>query len=148
MIGVKLKLLRTRDKINQQTLADALGVTKGAVAMWETNKREPSLSMLDCIATYFTVSTDYLLGRSETPQGAAQTDGVSEWEKTLILLYREQTDGVKEAVERLLCTEQSDRVPLYMAAHSTDGQGDRVIFMERSRWEALRHAKETDETLL
>lgn len=44
-----------------QSLADALNVSKGAVAMWETGKRQPSLEKLSEISDLLQVSTDYLI---------------------------------------------------------------------------------------
>lgn len=43
MIGDVVKKLRRNKKIYQQDLADALSVSKSTVAMWETNKRTPSI---------------------------------------------------------------------------------------------------------
>ena len=63
-----LKELRGERGMTQQRLADELGVTKGAVAMWETGKRMPEGGMLVVIAQFFGVSVDRLLG--------AQTDAV------------------------------------------------------------------------
>lgn len=68
-----LKSLRTERGMTQQRLADELGVTKGAVAMWETGKRTPESGMLVVIAQLFGVSVDLLLGASsdvELPRGA------------------------------------------------------------------------------
>ncbi len=69
MFNEVLKTLRTEAKMTQVTLAEALGVSKGAVAMWETGKRVPDSEMLVSIARLFGVSVDYLLL-------AEQTDGV------------------------------------------------------------------------
>ena len=68
-----LKELRAERSITQQRLADELGVTKGAVAMWETGKRMPESGMLVVIAQFFGVSVDLLLGATvdeRLPQGA------------------------------------------------------------------------------
>lgn len=72
MIGDRLKELRKRRGIFQVDLAEILSVSKGAVAMWETNKREPDTEMLKRIANYFNVSLDYLL-ENETDNSAAKT---------------------------------------------------------------------------
>ncbi|MCH4033771.1 MAG: helix-turn-helix domain-containing protein [Lachnospiraceae bacterium] len=40
MIGERLKELRKKNGYTQVTLADNLGVSKGTVAMWETDKRK------------------------------------------------------------------------------------------------------------
>ena len=62
MLDKVLKELRAVSGITQQRLADELGVSKGAVAMWETGKRMPEGSMLVSIAKFFGVSVVMLLG--------------------------------------------------------------------------------------
>ena len=67
MLSKTLKELRTKENITQQELANKLNVTKGAVAMWETDKRVPDAQMLKKIAIYFNVTTDYLLEKENNP---------------------------------------------------------------------------------
>lgn len=61
MLGDKIKELRKSKRINQMTLSKYLNVSKGAIGMWETNKREPDIQTIKRIANYFNVSLDYLL---------------------------------------------------------------------------------------
>ncbi|MBA4698520.1 MAG: helix-turn-helix domain-containing protein [Ruminococcus sp.] len=60
-LGNILAHLRKEKGLNQREFASILGVSNGAVAMWETNKRLPDVHMLKKIAIYYNVSTDYLL---------------------------------------------------------------------------------------
>lgn len=53
--------LRKRNNINQKQLGDVLGVSSGAIGMWENNKRQPDFDTLKKIALYFKVTTDYIL---------------------------------------------------------------------------------------
>ena len=62
MLGNKIRELRTIRNINQQELANAIGVSKSSVAMWEVDKREPTLSKVNELANYFGVPSDFLLG--------------------------------------------------------------------------------------
>ncbi len=64
-LGNILAKLRKERGLNQRDFAESLGVSNGAVAMWETNKRQPDLEMLLKIARYYCVSIDYLLGNSQ-----------------------------------------------------------------------------------
>ncbi|OOM75114.1 HTH-type transcriptional regulator Xre [Clostridium puniceum] len=66
MYGERIKLLRKDYKTTQADLAEHLGF-KGpsAIGMVERNERELSFEMLSKIATYFHVSTDYLIGKTE-----------------------------------------------------------------------------------
>lgn len=65
MFAEKLKTLRGIKDLTQKDLAETLNVAQGAVAMWETGKRTPDLEMIKKIASYFNVSTDYLMGESK-----------------------------------------------------------------------------------
>lgn len=59
-----LKLLRTEKSMSQQELADALGISKSAINMYERGERQPNFEVLESIADYFNVDIDYLLGRT------------------------------------------------------------------------------------
>lgn len=65
MLNKRIKELRNSFGINQVELAKRLAVTKQTVSNWENNNIQPSVDMLVKIADYFSVSTDYLLGRSD-----------------------------------------------------------------------------------
>lgn len=65
MIGNRIKQLREEKGINQEELAKKISVSPSAIGMYETNKREPNNSLTLKLATFFEVSTDYLLGKSD-----------------------------------------------------------------------------------
>ena len=58
MLAENLKTLRATQKLTQEELAKEMNVSKGAVAMWETGKRNPDLDMIKKIASYFNVTID------------------------------------------------------------------------------------------
>lgn len=60
MLGEKIKELRNKDNISQQSLADFLGVRQSTVAMWEKSKNHPSYGTLLKISEFFNVGVDYL----------------------------------------------------------------------------------------
>ncbi|MBQ4563068.1 MAG: LexA family transcriptional regulator [Lachnospiraceae bacterium] len=57
-----LKHLRTQRGINQSELATALGVSRSAIGMYESGKREPDFETMEAIADYFNVDMNYLHG--------------------------------------------------------------------------------------
>lgn len=57
-IGHEIAKLREKKGISQKELATILNVSPGAVALWEVNKRCPSLESLVNIADYFNTSMD------------------------------------------------------------------------------------------
>ncbi len=63
-IGHVISKLRYEKGYSQIEMAEKLGVTKGAVGMWETDKRKPDYDALIKIADLFNVTTDYLLSHS------------------------------------------------------------------------------------
>ena len=60
-----LKSLRIEAELGQVELAQALGVSKGIISLWENGLREPNMSSLIMIANYFKVTIDYLVGREK-----------------------------------------------------------------------------------
>ena len=57
-IGHIIAKQREKKGINQKELASILNVSSGAVGLWETNKRCPSLEILVKMADYFNISMD------------------------------------------------------------------------------------------
>ncbi len=98
-LGTTLSHLRKKHKQSQRDFASFLGVSSGAVAMWETNKRQPDLEMIKKIAEYYKVSIDYLLDNNSTQSASPQkvfvkesahnTSSLCPEELELISYYRE-----------------------------------------------------------
>lgn len=63
MLAKRLKELRFKKGLTQESFADILGVSQQTVASWENNKATPKIDALATMADYFEVTTDYLLGR-------------------------------------------------------------------------------------
>lgn len=78
--------LRYKAGFTQDELAQKLGISKGSVAMWETNKRTPSTETLIRLADLFGVTTDYLLGRSENPTPDSVANAPQDASRTANLL--------------------------------------------------------------
>ena len=62
---MKLKELREQKGITQTALAKQIGVVRSTVCQYEKGNREPDQSTLVKLATFFGVTTDYLLEREE-----------------------------------------------------------------------------------
>lgn len=60
-LGDNIRQLRKGSGLTQEQLAEALGVTTGAVYKWESGKATPELEMLVDIAEFFETSVDVLL---------------------------------------------------------------------------------------
>jgi transcriptional regulator with XRE-family HTH domain len=61
-IAENIRAFRKEKKLTQEQLAEAMGVTTGAVHKWETGLSTPELSMVMELADFFDISVDVLLG--------------------------------------------------------------------------------------
>ena len=55
--------LRQESIVTGEEVADAIGVTPAAVCGWERGNKQMSIANLICLADFFAVSTDEILGR-------------------------------------------------------------------------------------
>ena len=62
---IRVKELRLEHNLTQKELAEKLTTTNSAVCDWEKGRTQPDIQTLRKIATFFDVSTDYLLGLSD-----------------------------------------------------------------------------------
>ena len=65
-MGEKLKSLRIEKKLTQKQVANRIGLAISAVSSYESGTRYPSYDVLVELARIFHVSTDYLLGMTDT----------------------------------------------------------------------------------
>ena len=59
----RLKELRKANGYTQITLAAALGLSKGTVAIWETGKRTPDYEIINTMSEMFDRRNDYRLNQ-------------------------------------------------------------------------------------
>ena len=96
-IAENIKSLRKAHSLTQEQMAEALGVTVGAVYKWEAGLSVPEIKLIIEIADFFEISVDTLLGY-EQQNGNVENriqrikqcilekdfeDGVTETEKSL-----------------------------------------------------------------
>lgn len=62
----RMKELRTERNLSQKKAAAELGIGITTYCRYELGEREPGASLLCRMADYYDVTTDYLLGRSDT----------------------------------------------------------------------------------
>lgn len=88
--GNRIAELREQRKLTQEDLANHLGITRAALSHYETNRREPDYTTIDKIANLFSVTVDYLIGRTNNPLSALTSE------------VREFTDSLELSDEELL----------------------------------------------
>ncbi len=84
---MRLKEIRKSKNISQEQAANALGISVRAYQNYEYEQREPNIEMINKLADYYGVTTDYLLGREPLPNPLAgcEKDEITVIEKFLSL---------------------------------------------------------------
>lgn len=100
-----LKHLREEKGINQTSLANAIGVSRSTIGMYEAGLREPDFETMEAIADFFNVDMNYLHGIQADPRHITSSPGVgglTEGEEQVLELFRRiPEDRQKEALDLL-----------------------------------------------
>ena len=64
--GDKIKVLRQEKGLTQKQLAEKLELTKSTISAYEQSVKYPSVEVLIKLCSLFNVSSDYLLGLSDS----------------------------------------------------------------------------------
>lgn len=64
----RIKEIRAREGLTQRELGQRLGLAQQSIASWEAGRSYPDALMLAELSTKFQVSTDYLLGLTDSPE--------------------------------------------------------------------------------
>lgn len=82
----RLKECRLKANMTQQYVALTLGIKPPSVSNWESGKTQPTMDNLIELARLYNVTTDYLLGLSDS--AVAENDGTdaAEEEKEEVLI--------------------------------------------------------------
>lgn len=74
MLAKRLRELRNEKGKKQHEVADYLGITRPAYTAYESGNRQPDLATVTKLAEFFSVTTDYLLGKSNEPNPTVTPD--------------------------------------------------------------------------
>lgn len=92
-----IKELRIAHDMTQLQISNMLGITRGAYANIENEKREPDIATLIFLADYFDVTVDYLIGHEKEP--TVKDDGLTEMERLFLSLPHERREEVLRFME-------------------------------------------------
>jgi len=95
MLAERLKDLRAKKGVTQDDVADFIGVSKSAYGYYEAGRNMPSVETLLRLAKYFSVSTDYLLGRESVSYIQAASTPLGDTSD----LSQEDQDAINEYIE-------------------------------------------------
>lgn len=70
-LSSRLECLRLSNGYSKTTLGSMLGVSRRTVYAWETGEKEPTTSNIIQLARLYGVTSDYLLGLSDTEDRGA-----------------------------------------------------------------------------
>ena len=96
-LGENIRRMRKEKSLTQEALAEALGVTVGAVYKWEADLSIPEVEMLVRIADLFDTSVDAILGYE-----AADNRKLSIMERLKMFIYQKDKSGLSEAEKALV----------------------------------------------
>ena len=69
IFGERIRALRESLNFSQVKFAETFGIGQSSVVRYEKGEASPTLELLVKIADYYDVSLDYILGRTDNPQG-------------------------------------------------------------------------------
>lgn len=95
MLSNRLKQLRAEKNIKQDDLAEYLNVKRQTYSAYERGVSIPDANTLKSIATFFNVSTDYLLGSTDDPTPAQELSAAR------VAGGRDYSDLTPEQIEKI-----------------------------------------------
>lgn len=64
----RLRDIREDRDLNQKTIAEHLKITQQQYSLYESGKRDLPIDLLVELSKYYQLTTDYILGLSDTPE--------------------------------------------------------------------------------
>lgn len=103
MFSTRLAQLREELGLTRKEVAEKLNIDQTTYGKYELSKRQPDYDTLQKIASFYNVSVDYLLGRTNVRNSNNNTDeDFPDDVKVLMRSVSKLTDKQKEIVKRLV----------------------------------------------
>lgn len=103
MFSKRLMQLREELGLTRKDVAEKLSIDQTTYGKYELDKRQPDYDTLQSLASFFNVTTDYLLGRTDDRSSSTVTD--DDWPDDVKVMLRDAaklSDEQKEIVKRLI----------------------------------------------
>ena len=125
MIGKIIQELRKSKKMSTAEVAAAVGLKPRTYVSYETEEREPNLTVVNALADFYGVTTDYLLGREDKNDPIANIAaqyGLAPAAKAVLAAYLYMNDSERAAllstVKRFAdAAEQPNRPTMIIRRH-------------------------------
>lgn len=86
---MRLKEVRKLRGFTQQQVADATGIERATIVRYENEQRIPPIDKIIALASFYDVSIDYLVGRTDHPQYYRHDFEMGDNEKYLLTKEKE-----------------------------------------------------------
>src|SRR6202165_3333490 len=86
----RLRALREQRDWSRRKLGQLCGFAEAQISKYEAGEVDPSATYLGIMADVLEVSTDYLLGRSDSPTFIIEENTLSQEERDILHSYRRQ----------------------------------------------------------
>lgn len=164
MLKDSLKKIREDHGLTKRELCEKTGISERAYLTYEFGEREPKISVIQKLADFYHVSTDYLLGREETKNDPFAILNLGDRDRAIVEYYislspKERTDfvslvkqiaqgaKVKIVVENPSEPEPQKTFTVRTAARSNDGAPITNEIMTEKAYEELRNSPDVDPDL-
>lgn len=161
MLQDNLKKLREKHGLTKRELCEKTGISERAYLTYEFGEREPKISVVQKLADFYGVTTDYLLGREPAPERddlstVVKNSSVEELEDILIRRYLELPNAQRQAVLDFLrraIQEEADRQGITLTKWETvkesakNGSGTQVKSYPVAEGEKADNAQLVDDNL-
>lgn len=74
IMGKRLRYLRDKRGLAQKFVAESIGIKNNTLSGYEAGDREPNSLILGKLAKFYEVTTDYLIGVTDSPYRSKQHD--------------------------------------------------------------------------
>lgn len=99
MFCEQLKKLRKEKECTQEMLANAIGVAKSTISMYENGNREPDFETLEAIADFFNVSVSRLVSKPDTDEVSEYLEELRSREE-MRMLFSVTKGATKEEIQQ------------------------------------------------
>lgn len=104
----RLKVALAAAEKTQRDVARLLNVAESTVSQWASGKRLPDLPTAGKLASILNVSVDYLMGRTDDPQGVARTMPDEALNDELYVVFRGKRQELSPEYKRILIAIMED----------------------------------------
>ena len=101
--GSRLKELRIERNSSQKEVADDIGISITAISQYESDSRFPNEETLKRLCMYYKISSDYLLGLTDTKHAPLSKEEIKEK-----MVSSKEMDFIVDLIDMIKNKEESD----------------------------------------